>query len=215
MDFSKFRNLTIFGSGAGPNADRLNWCSDRECNRCTLAVGLGSGSASRALRTTPQSLPLCPPYSISPKDGLAHPHHCLPRQCDPQQSRRQLGVDLHERAHLQHEMKWSVTPSQKEQVAGSNASSMRSASPSHAIFEIRTQLSIRPGRPRQDAPVVPHQNARDKGDVVHRSLRSPSSTAPPHLAGIVHFVYHVPPLPDAEGAAIEHGRSWALEGPWR
>lgn len=45
IDFSKVKNLGIFGSDAGANPDGPNGCSDRGCDQGTLAVGWGSGSA--------------------------------------------------------------------------------------------------------------------------------------------------------------------------
>lgn len=44
IDFSKVKNLAILGSDAGANPDGPNGCSDRGCDRGTLAIGWGSGS---------------------------------------------------------------------------------------------------------------------------------------------------------------------------
>jgi beta-glucosidase len=47
IDFSKVKNLAILGSNAGANPDGPNGCSDRGCDRGTLAIGWGSGSKFR------------------------------------------------------------------------------------------------------------------------------------------------------------------------
>jgi beta-glucosidase len=53
IDFSKVKNLGIFGSDAGANPDGPNGCSDRGCDQGTLAVGWGSGTANFPYLITP------------------------------------------------------------------------------------------------------------------------------------------------------------------
>ena len=94
-------------------------------------------------RRHPQSPPLRPPDSISPKDALAHPpaHHRLPRQRNPQQSRRRCRSAR--ACSPATRMKRSVTPSQKEQAAGLSASSVRSPPPVERLMD-RKEIDARP-----------------------------------------------------------------------
>jgi beta-glucosidase len=43
----KLNRIGIFGSDAGPNPDGPNGCNDKGCDQGTLAVGWGSGQASK------------------------------------------------------------------------------------------------------------------------------------------------------------------------
>ncbi|KAI8149939.1 beta-glucosidase [Fennellomyces sp. T-0311] len=53
----KMKKIAIIGSDAGPNAEGINSCEDRACNRGTLLMGWGSGTVDF-------------PYVITPKEGI-------------------------------------------------------------------------------------------------------------------------------------------------
>ncbi|KAJ7477444.1 glycoside hydrolase superfamily [Mycena latifolia] len=60
------KRIGIFGSDAGPNPDGPNSCSDRGCNRGTLAMGWGSGTADFPYLIDPLSAITAHVQSIDP-----------------------------------------------------------------------------------------------------------------------------------------------------